>query len=142
MIGAIHEQHDKLRAKDGVSQGRLRRKLKSGAKLVLSTKDLGMGLGRLDNHNVAPIVLGGVYCLALLIGECTEEDLAAMKITMEIAELVALWTSVEKLQIRRQHHGHLQTLYARLSEQIVKLYKIIIVLLGTLMAYFDSKWRE
>lgn len=138
----LEERHEKIRAKDGVSQSRTRKFFTRGAKFVVATKDLGMGLARLDPHKIAPVVLGGVYCLSQYIVGATEVDLAAIEVTIEIAEIFALWNYLEERQMNKQHNQQLRVLYEELGGAIARMYEVAIVLLGTLMKYFDSKWRK
>ena len=138
----LEARYEKIRGKDGVSQGRTRKFFSRTAKFILSTKDLGMGLARLDPHRIAPIVLGGVYCLAQCIDGATEHSLAAIEVTMDIAEIFALWDCVEERQIKTQHNQQLRVLYEKLSGAVARMYEVAITLLGALMKYFDSKWRK
>jgi hypothetical protein len=61
---------------------------------------------------------------------------------MEIAEVIALWTCLEERQIKNNLNSSLNDLYTRLGDEIVEMYKAIIVLLGKMLPYFDSNWRE
>lgn len=137
----INEKQAELRAKDGVSQSKGLKALSRTARFIMSTKDAVMGVSRLDPHGIAPIALGGVYTLVQLIQGGSDESQAALSITLEVAELVAFWTAVEKRQISTNRNPSLGKLYTELSTAVVNLYKAIIVLLGTLIAYFHrSRW--
>lgn len=137
-------KQDGLRAKDGLTQSTDRKLQSRSVRFTMSTRDLAMGLARLDPHKIAPAVLGGVYTIVQVLDNDTEESRAAMMTTLELAGIVALWTSIEKRQISKNSHPGLKALYQKLSELIVKLYEGIIVLFGTMMAYFDKnrfrKW--
>jgi hypothetical protein len=140
--GMLEARYEKIRATDGISQSRTRKVFSRTAKFISSTKDLGMGLSRLDPNRIAPIVLGGVYCLAQCIDGATEISLVAIKATMDIAELFALWNCLEERQMKKQHNKELQGLYDELSEEVARMYQVAIRLLGTLMKYFDSRWSK
>jgi len=101
-----------------------------------------MGLARLDPYKITPIVLGGVYCAAQFAEGATDEDTAAVKVTMDIAELVAFWTILEQRQIINNQNPKLNELYARLGHELINMYKVIVILLGETVAYFNSKRRE
>lgn len=58
---------------------------------------------------------------------------------MEAAGIVVLWTCYEYQQIRRNQNSDLDKIYTELNEQIIKLYKNIIDLLGAMMKYCDDK---
>lgn len=131
-----------IRSKDGVRPTGLRRKLGRTARAALSMKDVAMGLARLDHHGIAPIVLGGVFTVIQLIQGSTDDSLAAMTATLEIGYTVSLWNAVEKGQILENRDEMLTKLYGRLSEAILRLYKVIIVLLGEMVAFRKSKMRE
>ncbi|PMD56613.1 uncharacterized protein K444DRAFT_666200 [Hyaloscypha bicolor E] len=106
-------------------------------RFLMSTKDLAMGLARLDPHGIAPIVLGGVYTVVSVFDNNTEECQAALTITLELAGIVAVWTGVENHQISKNSDQRLNKLYAKLSDQIVGLYEDIIVLFGTILTWLD-----
>ena len=132
-----------VRGKDGISESNARKVLTRSARFIMSTKDLAMGLARLDHHGIAPIVLGGVYTVVGIIQNDSDEHRAALTLTLDIAEIVALWNSIEKYQISKNLNPNLKDLYEKLSHAITSLYQEIIVLLGTMMAYFDkSRWGK
>lgn len=97
-----------------------------------------MGLARLDPLGIAPVVLGGVYTIVRVLHNDTEESQVAMTAVLELAGIVALWAGVEKRQISKNSRPRLKVQYQKLSELIVKLYEGIIVLFGTMMAYYDQ----
>lgn len=101
-----------------------------------------MGLSRLDQHGITPIVLGGVFSVIQVIQGATDEAATAMSATLEIGYIVLLWTAVEQRQILRNRYPDLTELYTQLSGAILKMYRNIIVLLGKMVAYFrKSKFR-
>lgn len=137
------EQQAKIRSKDGVRATSWRRWLARTARAALSTKDVAMGLARLDKHGIAPIVLGGVFTVIRVIQEVTDEFHAAMAMTLEIGYIVSLWNTVEKRQILSNQDPMLADSYGKLSDAIVRMYENIVVLLGTMVAYFNkSKLRK
>ena len=139
----VDVKQTKLRKEDGVSQSRGRQILSRSARFTMSTEKLVMGLARLDKHGIAPMVLGGVYTVIKVIQNDSDECNAAMSLTLDIAELIALWNSIGKYQISKNLNPNLYDLYKKLSNSIVHLYKNVIVFLGTRMAYFDkSRWGE
>ena len=136
-------QQATIRSKDRVRPIRWRRWLGRTARAALSTKDVAMGLARLDHHGVAPVVLGGMFTVIKVIQGATDESLTAMTATLEIGCIVSLWNTVEKRQILRNRDPRLTESYEKLSDAIIQLYKDIIVLLGQMVAYFSkSKIRE
>lgn len=131
------------RSKDGIRPIFWRRLLGRTARAALSTKDVAMGLARLDHHGVAPVILGGIFTVIQVIQGATDESLTAMTATLEIGYIVSLWNTVEKRQILRNRDPRLTASYEELSDAIIQLYKDIIVLLGQMVAYFSkSKLRE
>jgi hypothetical protein len=139
----LNEKGERLLAQDGISQSRGRRYLARGVKFMMSGQNLAMGLARLDPHGVAPIVLGGVYTLVLILQNNSDESRAAMTIPLELAEMVALWNSTEKNQIMRNSNPTLKALFEKLSKSIKVLFEGIIALLGRMMVYFDRRrWCE
>ncbi|KAH7130742.1 hypothetical protein B0J11DRAFT_603123 [Dendryphion nanum] len=110
--------------KNGVSRSPLRKVFLRIARVVLSTKDLGMGLARLDPHKVAPVVLGGIYCLASLIEGASEDDILAVKCSMDIVELVALWATYEKQHMVVVRSEELKEEYQKLGVKIIKMQRI------------------
>ena len=128
---------------DGISQSRTREAVAHSARFVTSTKDLVMGLSRLDPHGIAPIVLGGIYTVVQIVQNDSDERRAALSLTLDMSETVAVWQSVERYQISQNLNQNCEDLYEALSKAIVQLYQRIIVLLGTMMAYFDKgRWGE
>jgi hypothetical protein len=101
-----------------------------------------MGLSRLDPHGTAPLVFGGLFCLVQVIQGGIQQSPEAITLTMEIAEVIALWTCLEERQIKNNSNSSLKDLYTKLSDEIVEMYNAIIVLLGKLLPYFDSNWRK
>lgn len=139
----VNTKQDKLRAKDSLTQSTDRKFTSRSVRFMMSTKDLAMGLARLDPHKIAPIVLGGVYTIVQVLQNDTEEFQTAMTTTLELAGIVALWTCIEESQIQKNLNPRLDGLYQRLSGLIVNLYEGIIVLFGTMMAYHDkSRFRK
>ncbi|MCJ1468740.1 hypothetical protein MMC07_007370, partial [Pseudocyphellaria aurata] len=136
----LNERYDRVRGKDATSQSQWRKYLQRTTKSISSTQTLGMAIARLDPHGIAPIVLGGLYCLVQVAGG--SQSSSAINATMEIADLIALWDCVEELQIKRNKNSELQKSYEELSGEVVKMYKAVIVLLGTMMVYFNSKRRQ
>ncbi len=131
------------RGKDGISESNARRVVTRSAKFIMSTKDLTMGLARLDHHGIAPIVLGGVYTIVGIIQNDNDEHRAALTLTLDIAETVALWNSIEKHQISKNLNPNLTDLYEKLSHAIISLYQRVIESLGTMMAYFvKARWGK
>lgn len=126
----------------GVSQSTTQRCIQRGTKFMTSTERVGMGVARLDPHGIAPLVLAGVYTLVKCIEGATEDQRIANRLTMEIPELITLWTSIEQRTIRREHSSNQEEDYRKLCAEIVKMYRVIVVLLGTLVKYFDDSWRE
>lgn len=125
------------------SKSRFRKYSLRFARFVNSTKDLGMGLARLDPHHVAPIVLGGVYTLVQIVTSDSEDHRHAILTTLEIVETIAQWNHVEVEQILRNKDPNLTELFEKLGSSIKNLYQEIIVLLATMMIYFSkNKWRE
>lgn len=135
----VNTKQDKLRAKDGLTQSTGRKFKSRSVRFMMSTKDLAMGLARLDPHGIAPIVLGGVYTIVQVFQNDAEGSEAAMTTTLELAGIVALWTRIERSQISKNSNPKLIKYFQELSELIVKLYEGIIVLFGTMMAYFNKK---
>lgn len=138
----LEAQEEKLQAEDRVSQTRIRKELRNLSNFILSTKDVGMGVARLDPYRVAPIVLGCIYGVAQFVNGATEESLIAMRMISDIAQSIAYWVAVEQHHIARNGLLSLKPEYDELSEEIVKMYKDMIILLGTILAYFDNKWRK
>ncbi len=139
----IEEKLAKGRGKDGISEGVQRKFFARSTKFILSTKDIGMVFARLDHHEIAPVALGGLYTVAQIIQNDSDEHRAAFSLTLQIVETVALWNSVEQYQILKNRNQNLSALYEELSNTIVMLYQSIIVLLGTMIVYFEkSKWRK
>ena len=137
------EHQAKIRSKDVVSQTSWRRWLGRTARAALSIEDVAMGLARLDKHGVAPIVLGGVFTVMKLIHGVTDESRAAMAMALELGYIVSLWNTVEKRQILSNQDPTLAKSYGKLSDAIVRMYENIVVLLGTMVAYFNkSKLRK
>ena len=139
---ALNERRQSLKGRDGVSQTVTQRVIQRGSKFILSTEKVVMGVSRFDHHGIAPLVLGGVYTLVKCVQGYTEEQLAALRVTVDIPEIIALWTSVEAREIRRPHPENQQQDYASLSREIKEMYQVVIVLLNTLLRYFNSKSRK
>ena len=104
----------------------------------MSTKDLAMGLARLDHHGIAPIILGGVYTIVKVLDNDSEESQAAMTIPLELAGIVAVWTKFENRQISQGTNSRLVQSYKKLGNLIVRLYEGIIVLFGIIIAYLEK----
>ena len=101
-------------------------------------KDVTMGLARLDKHGIAPIVLGVVFTVIQVFQEATDEFRIALTMTLESGYIVSLWNTVEKRQILSNQDPTLTESYERLSDAIVRMYENIVVLLGTMVAYFTK----
>lgn len=139
----IEPKQASLRAKDGVSDSRAQKAITRSARFALSTKDLVMSLARLDAHGIAPFVLGGIYTVVQVVQNDSDEHCAALSLTLDIAATVALWHSVEQYQIDQNVNPKLKSSYDELGNAIVELYQRIIVLLGTMMGYFDKdRWAQ
>lgn len=138
----LEDQKKKLQAKDGVSQTPMRKQLRRLATFILSTKDVGMGVSRMDPYSIAPIVLGCIYGAAQFVIGATEESLIAMRAISDTTQSIAYWIAVEQHHIARNGLLSLKPEYDELSEEIVKMYKDMIILIGTILAYFDNKWRK
>lgn len=140
----VNTKQDRLHDRDGLTQSTGRKFESRSVRFVTSTRDLAMGLARLDSHGIAPIVLGGVYSIVRILQNDTEESRAAMTAALELARIVEPWTGIEKIQISKNSRLRMKEQYQELSELIVRLYEGIIVLLGTMIAYFDKnrvrKW--
>ena len=134
----VNTKQGRLHAKDGLTHSAGRKLESRSVRFMMSTRDLAMGLARLDPHGIAPVILGGVYAIIRVLNNDTEESQAAMTAVLELAGIVALWTGIEKNQISKNSRSRLGIRYQKLSELIVNLYEGIIVLLGTMMAYFDE----
>lgn len=134
----MNTKQGRRHAEDGLTQTAGRKLESRSVRFMMSTRDLAMGLARLDPHGIAPFILGGIYAIVLVLHNDTEESRAAMIAVVELAGIVALWTGIEKKQISRNSNPRLNKRYQKLSELIVNLYEGIIVLLGTMMAYFDK----
>ena len=120
---------------------RVRRVFTRSAKSALSTKEAGMGLAKLDPYGIAPFVLGGVYTVFEVVQNNSEERDSAVALALDVAEVVALWNSIERYQISKNLNSRLDPLYDELSNAIVELYRKIIVLLGTTIAHLEKgRW--
>jgi hypothetical protein len=105
-----------------------------------------MGLARLDPHGVAPVVLGCVYTLVQTLANNSDEHCVAILITLEIAQVIGLWTDIEEKQTSKNQNSQLERLkemYEKLSQAVVRLFEKIIELLTTMMMWFDEpRWRK
>ena len=102
-----------------------------------------MGLSRLDPHGVAPLVLGGIYTIFQVVQNDSDERRTALSLALDISETMALWQSIESYQISPNLNPKCSDLYESLGKAIIQLYQRIIVLLGTMMAYFDKgRWSK
>ena len=126
------------RGKDRLTQTTGRKVYARSIRFIMSTKDLVLAVSRLDKHGVAPIVLTGVYTLVTVLQNENEEAQTALMTGLEVAGIVGLWTSIEKNQILKNQNERLTTQYKKLSALIIELYEGIIVLLGTMMGYYDK----
>ena len=137
----VEEKQLKVRGADGITESRTRQVLTSSARFVLSTRNLWTGLARLDPHGIAPIVLGGIYTVFQIIQNDSDDRRTALALTLDIADTVALWNSIEKYQISKNLNPVLEPLYEKLRKRIIQLYQRVMVLLGGMMAYFDrGRW--
>jgi hypothetical protein len=135
-------RQDNSQAEEKKVQSKLLKSIRRFAKSVILTKDLGMGLARLDPHRIAPIVLGGVYCIATIIDGNIDARKSAFLICRDILNTLALWKFIEQYQIVPNIDEDVNEEYEQLQKELVIMYADVIVLLETLTAYFDSKWRE
>lgn len=139
----VNTKLDKFHADDGLTQSTGRNFESRSIRFLMSTRDLAMGLARRDPYGIAPVVLGAVYSIVRVLQNDTEESKTAMTVALELAGIIALWTGIETRQILKNSRPRLEALYQKLSDLIVKLYEGIIVLFGTMMAYFDkSRFRK
>ena len=143
LVQLVDRQQSQIRGKDGVSLSGGRKWLGRFGRLGLTTKEPVMRATRFDPSYISPIVLGGVYTLLQASLNEGEAFLTGLNVTMEVAGLVALWTSYEDMQIRRNQNSDLNEMYKELSEQIMKMYMEVVGLLGTMMKFYDTKaWRR
>lgn len=137
----LQEREDKLHGKDGVSRTPMHKYARKVAKFVISTKDLGMGLVRIDTYRIAPIVMGGIYCIAAIVEGATEEQRKAIDTALDMASLITYWDTIEELQIRTNANLRLTSSYKQLEVELIKMYKAIIVLMVGLTSFLRSKMR-
>jgi hypothetical protein len=138
----VTKHHDDSQTSSTGMQRKLLESIRRAAKCVLLTKDLSIGLSRLDPHRITPVVLGGVYCTATIIDGNIDARKSAFPLCLNILNTLALWKFVEQCQIVPNLDKDVDKEYEQLKEELVKMYEDVIVLLGTLTAYFDSKRHE
>ena len=91
-----------------------------------------MELARLDPHGTAPFVFGGLFCIVQVIQGGIQQSTDAVTSTLEVAEIIALWTRLEDRQIKNNLNLSLSDLYLKLGDEVAEMYKAVIVLLGKL----------
>jgi hypothetical protein len=100
-----------------------------------------MRLSTLDPHGVASLVLGGIYIVFQVVQNDSDERRTALSLALDISETVALRHSVESYQISQNRNPKCNDLYEALGKALIQLYQRIVILLGTMMAYFDKgRW--
>ena len=138
----VQERQAKLRAKDNISQKPVQRCLARVTKFMITARSGIMGIAgpisSTDPHHIAPLALGVLFIGVQVLDNDNNEQLTAMTITLDVAELVALWTAMEKGQILKNQNPNLTELYAKLSDAVVRLYEQVLILLGTMVHYFQK----
>jgi len=137
-IEKLLEEQGKIVGKGDVSASGIRR----AAKAFSSTKDLGMGLARLDPSKITPVVLGAAYYFARGIEAKGDDDATAKDMCMDIIATLVLWNCLEKHQMMRQHSESCQALYESLEDKMVHMYEKALTLLEDLMLYLQNRGRE
>jgi hypothetical protein len=138
----LEKQRNKILAEDGVSQAPWRRTVRHGLRYVLALQAPVLSISRLDPHGIAPLVLSGFFCMIQVGQGGVQQSQEIIAVSMELGQLIALWTCVEERQIKRNMNASLEKLYERLSDEIIEMYKAIIVLLGKLLPLTDSRMRK
>lgn len=90
----LEKQHSKLLAENKVSQAPWRRNVRHGLRYISALQGPVLAVARLDPHGVAPLVLSGFFCLVQLGQGGSQQSAEAVSVSMEVGELIALWTCV------------------------------------------------
>ena len=138
IASAATEQVAKF-TKDGISTSHTQNAFNSITRFMAPTEKLAMGLSRLDPYHIAPVVLGGVFSAIQLMNNETEGHRAAVKTIEDLLPIMTVWSFVDDRQIRTNRSKSLATFYDELRTAIIGLFRMIMILLGRILAFLSNK---